>query len=456
MPVAYDPQELRASDLMLNSRTRGASPRFGLVCTPQPHRDLSPPERRWCLETKKPGDPWEPAPFNMSVIWRYQGELHPECLQRAARAIVERHAILGCTLEFVDCGWRFRANRAPPIGVNELDISKPNPVESAVMGVTGEFLFREFDFAVEGPLRVGYAQLGREEYIIAVAVHHAFADAYSKRILSFELAAFYDGFCRGTEAQLAPLPLTYFDYVISVEEWSRGAAATQVIEFWREQLHRAVPLKHTRAERLSGARFQLSVAASAKVREICSTMRVGVPVFWEAIHHWALSRLLGTEEVMTLSVDGGRKQPELTGVFGQFVNMYPLRSRLSDRLTFVDTLEQLQARKRESSPYRTLPYDLIAEQCPFEYAAAFGHLNYIPRQFFALPTFGPLSTCALPPGAKARFMYPYTIAIRDEPRFAVACGGHICAPFNPRDLSLALERIAMACVTDPQRPIERC
>lgn len=455
MPVVYDPEDLQISDRMLRARIRDPDNRFGLVCTRHSHRDLSPPERRWCLEAQKPADAWGPAVFNMSLIWRFKGNLRPEILQRAAEQVVQRHSILGCTLEFVEGGWRFRADRAPQVSVRELQGFDMDRGESSAMRAVSEHIYREFDFSIEGPLRVGYARVGDDDYIVAAAFHHSFADAYSKRILSFELAALYDSLDRGLESQLMPLPLSYLDYLRSVQEWITTPGAQEVARFWMRRLDGVMPLKHTRAEQVSRSSFCLAEEVSARVRQLCSTLRVGVHTFWEAAHHLVLRELAGRQDVATLSVDGGRRQEELIGVFGQFVNLYPCCSRLSDDLTFSDVVRNLQATNRESAPYRIVPYDLIADRCPFEYAASFGHLNFIPRQFFALPTFGPLASCELPAGTEGTFIYPYAISVRDEPRFLVRCTGHIREPFNVRELSLALERVAIACVSEPDLELAR-
>lgn len=450
MRVVYHPDEVYSADLRLRSRHHDLATRFGFVCTPHPPRLLSPPERRWCLETRRPGNGWEPVPFNMSVIWRYRGRLHPDLLQRAAEKIVARHAILGCTLEFVAGGWRFCANKAPPVAVRELTAIDSN-AECAAMSAVGEHVFREFDFAIEGPLRVGYARVGSDDYIIVVAFHHSFADAYSKRILSYELAAFYDCLGKGTEPQLTALPLTFFDYMWSMEEWKRGPRAKEVAEFWMRRIEGAVPLIHSRAEQLTVRLFHLPESVSARIRSLCDTLKIGAHVFWEAVHHLALRQLLGIGDIVTLSVDGGRRHPELAGVVGQFINLYPTRSQLSDRHTLLDAVEQLRAANRETSAYRMLPYDSIAERCPFEYAASFGQLNFIPRHFFALPAFGPLIPGAIPAGIRAGFIYPYAISVGDEPAFRVLCTGHIRTPFTTLDLCEALERVATECASDPYR-----
>jgi hypothetical protein len=453
MPVAFDPREMQMSDLTLQSRSKGVAATLGPMCTSHPRHRLSPVDRRWGLESKQPGDPWEPVPFNMKLAWRYQGRLHHELLQRAAERVADRHDILGCTLEFIDGGWRFRADRTPSILVRELEVPGANHREADALRAIGEHIHREFDFALEGPLRIGHAQVGEDDYIIGVAIHHSFADAYSKRILSFELAAFYDSPGMGVELEFASRPLSYLEYLLSVQEWSRGAHAQEVLEFWMGRLRRAVPLRQMRAEELSGASFRLPQELSDRVRQLCATIGIGAHVFWEAVHQVALRQLLETEDVVTLSVDGGRRQAELTGAFGQFINLYPCRSRLSSHLTFVEVMERLRAGNRESAPYRVIPYDLIADRCPFEYAASFGHLNFIPRQFFALPTFGSLCSVEGPPGTRARLIYPYAISVRDEPQFQVACGGHIREPFSPQDLSSSLERVAVACVADPNRQL---
>lgn len=364
--------------------------------------------------------------------------------------MVRRHSILNCTLTYLDGGWRYAANRASKIDLCVLDTGVTGTdAEADSLFTLNEFLFREFDLDKEGPLRIGCVRIALQDYFIGVAIHHSFTDVYSNRIFSFELAASYEALCGNRKPAHRQLPLDFFDYMTSVDEWAQGADAKAFIAYWLKYLQGAHLPQYRRTDELFGGVFTLPHALSGHVRAICAAERIGPNIFWEAVHHVALYRLLDSEDVTTLSVDVGRRQNELIGMMGQFVNLLPCRSRISAGLTLRKLMRELNRMHRESAPYRATPYDLIAERCEFSYASALGQLNFLPREFLPLPTLGAVQPTRLPHGARARIIYPYSVVVVDSSEFEVGCIGHVCEPFTIADMRAMLERAAISLAIEP-------
>lgn len=448
-------REMRKSELLLKLRsaqTSAADETSGPVCTPQPLRNISPLERRWGLEVRCPGVPWEPMSHNTGHAWRYKGNLNVGCLARAAEEMIRRHHILSRTLKYLDGGWRFVVRNTADFRVCRLDVAGGTDTEANAAEAVCNFFVRPFELDDEGPLRVGIAEISRDDYILCFVLHHAFTDVYSNRIFSYELAAMYEFYCHNQPSCLKEVPVSFLDYMISVEEWSKLPKAEKLLSYWERYLQGVHVPGYVREDEMVTGGFKLTASHSAMVRKLTLAERVATDLFWVATHQVTLYRLLQQDDVTTLSVDIGRRQRELVGSVGQYINLLPIRSRITTDLTLRNLLRRLRCSRQESSPYYSVPYDLIADRCSFPYASSIGNINFIPHEFHPLESFGPTSTRKRPEKKIARWViYPYVFGIYDGggPEFHVNWLGYVCKPFTSTELASMFERVAIALITNP-------
>jgi hypothetical protein len=446
--------DIRTSELMLLLRdghaTRDSA--FAPFCEPQPPQPVSPAERHWDHPFRPDAYAGEPFPLNAQLAWQFHGALDHECLERAAREVTRRHSILRCTLDSSHTERRFIADAAPELQLRRFVARDQRHIGR--MPEVSEFAWRPFELGAEGPLRLASIDISGDEHVIALALHHSFTDFYSTRILSHEITALYDAFRNGQSSPFPEPPLQFFDYLISIKKWCTSPRSRQHGTYWQEYMQGARGIEPTRGEVLAVRTCKQSMPVSEAIRSLCKSERVGLHMFWELAQHVALWRLLGTPDIATASIDVGRRQRELVGLIGRYINLLPNRSRIDADRSFRQLLREMSAARRSTTPYCSAPYHFIADRSPFDYASGVGALNYIPAELLPEEGFGAsFGRIRAPRPPAAWFQFPYVLMVLDGPETSVVGFGEIVKPFSVTELVDTLGHIVNAVTTAPDRSI---
>src|SRR5205807_3558623 len=111
-------------------------------------------------------------------------------------------------------------------GEQDLEVSRVAHLESS----TG------FDLS-RGPLvRVKLLQLGEEEHVLLVTMHHIVSDGWSVGILVREFSRLYEAYRKGEESPLEELKIQYGDFAVWQREWLQGEVLEEQLGYWRKQL----------------------------------------------------------------------------------------------------------------------------------------------------------------------------------------------------------------------------
>ena len=157
-------------------------------------RRLSAVQRRVLAADADPS--WGPVVVNMAGAVRVRGVLEPQRLARALKAVVRRHDVLhtkvrrrGAAVEletvFKPSDVQLGTVWCDAVGMAE----RLDEVRSAIC----ERVAQPFDLAREIPLRAFLFQIGAEDHVLALVVHHIAADAPSLKILLHETVQSYLG-----------------------------------------------------------------------------------------------------------------------------------------------------------------------------------------------------------------------------------------------------------------------
>ena len=196
-------------------------------------------ERLWLLDQLTPGL----TAYNASRVLRLVGPLDVAILQRALDAVVARHDVLRTQVRSVD------GEASPSIGL-------PRPVSLELAPIAGgtirslddavtriqQFLVQSFDLSSDLLLRGLLVELGPDDHVLALNVHHIASDGASRQLLLDELAAHYVGFATGADEPILEAPRFQFS---DVAAWQRSALSDDRLdaarEFWVGYLAGAPP-----------------------------------------------------------------------------------------------------------------------------------------------------------------------------------------------------------------------
>ncbi|MEV0356930.1 amino acid adenylation domain-containing protein [Nocardia sp. NPDC050697] len=329
---------------------RGARP--ALTAGPRPARiPLSPAQQRmWFLNRFDRGS----AAYTIPVAVRLRGAVRAEALTLAIADVVRRHEVLRTVYPETETGpvqVVLPASAVPEPTVRALDAAELRAALTALIAAP-------FDVTTEVPLRVALFELGADEWVLAMAIHHVSADGSSIAPLTRDLMVAYAARAAGAEPGWAPLPVQYADYSI----WQRellgaeddpGSVAAAQIAHWRsalaglpEQLELPADRPRPPVQSLAGSSVPVRIPAATHLALTELARAEGATLFMALHTAFAvlLARLAGTDDVAVGTPIAGRGDAVLDDLIGMFVNTLVLRTRVAPGERF----DAVLARQRES------------------------------------------------------------------------------------------------------------
>ncbi|MEA2119040.1 condensation domain-containing protein [Halovibrio sp. HP20-50] len=337
---------------------------------------LAPVQRRlWLVDrlASQAGDR-ERAAYNLPALFSLKGELNIEVLERTVNAIVARHEALRTHYPESESG--------EPIAVIEdqrnielpvLDCSDLSEREQQryLQDTFTEYANTPFDL-VTGPLiKAGLLRFGAQEHALVLVIHHIVFDGWSTSVFIREFASLYGELLEGKESGLPKLGIQYVDYAAWHEKALSGEAFEQSATFWRRYLSDAPPLStlpgdFARPSQVSHAGRALSMTLSSDLSQALNKLAAqhGTTLFTLLLASFQLlmHRQTRQHDLIVGTDVAGRSHPDVEPLIGFFVNVIPLRSRLSDgQIDFGHWLEHVQTSVLDAFDHQNVPFDRIVE-----------------------------------------------------------------------------------------------
>jgi hypothetical protein len=311
---------------------------------------------------------WEPASptFNGARAFRLRGRLEVDALRGAFETVLERHQSLRTIfsgdrepMQVVLERWSFE------LGVTDVENL------DALQPLLRELSREPFDLTSDLMLRATLVELGREDHVLLVVMHHIAADAHSDRVLFSELAECYAAACAGREPRLPELPIQYADFAVWQRERLQGAELERLTSYWARALEGAPELLRLPTDRPRPAvqqhegshhRFELERglgdALAALGREQGATFFMTMLAAFAVL----LYRLSGEEDVVIGSPIANRNDLELQSLIGFFTNTMALRVRLGGNPSFREVLARARATALGAYDHQDLPFEKVVEK----------------------------------------------------------------------------------------------
>jgi amino acid adenylation domain-containing protein len=311
----------------------------------------------------------ESVAYHLAMPMQICSDLDLPALRQSLQALVDRHATLRTTYDMVD---GVLVQLVAGAGVAALDTHDvPGVADDELRLMVDDDYRRKFDLARGPVFRASLFTRRADLHVLLLTVHHIAVDAWSMLLLVEELFAFYaEAIGRG--AVNLPRPeIEYTHYVRSQEAWLAGPEVDRLWSYWREKLAPPLAQLDLPTDRprptvatLAGASVQLETGAALTERVKDLARRNGTTPFVVllATFQVLLFRMSGIEDVVVGTPLFGRTRSELLRTVGNFVNSLPLRTRLSETMTFGDLIGQLRQTVLEAIDAQELPLPMLVQR----------------------------------------------------------------------------------------------
>ncbi|MFF2144924.1 amino acid adenylation domain-containing protein [Kitasatospora sp. NPDC058190] len=308
--------------------------------------------------------------YNLQTVLDLRGELDPEALRAAARAVLGRHDVLRAGFRSGAAGQSLQViPREVGLPFTELDVSglDPEQREAEIVRLTGRDLAARFDLAVPPLLRFTLIRVGEQEHRLLFTHHHILLDGWSAPMVMAELFELYER--RGDTSGLPPV-VPYRDYL----GWLAGQDREAAEKAWRtalDGLEEPTLLAPARAEREpvrpEGHEVRLSEEVTTALAE--QARRHGLTRNTVVQGAWALllAGLTGRDDVVFGETVSGRpaELPGAETMVGLFINTLPVRVRIGRGDTLLSLLNRLQDQQLELLPHKYLGLAEIQQYAGF-------------------------------------------------------------------------------------------
>ena len=316
----------------------------------------------WFLHQLAPGSP----AYTITYAGRISGDLDVSALERAAQALVDRHAILRTTytvrdgqpLQLVHPQWPVRIARHD-LGPDDLELDEWLRRESN----------RPFDLQTGSVLRLTLLRRAPDEHVLVLAVHHIAVDFWSIDIILDELRLLYAAE-HGSEPP-PPCPQRYVDYADQQVRMVEGAEGERLWQYWSRQLAGELPNLRLPIDRPRPAvqtyrgavhRITLDGRLTAGLKEV--GRRAGATPYMTLFAAYAtlLHRYSGRDDLLIGSPFGCRDQAGLDSLVGYIANPVVLRADLQGDPTFTSLLGRVKETVLGALAHQEYPFMLLVER----------------------------------------------------------------------------------------------
>ncbi len=326
-------------------------------------------QRLWFIYQLEPST----SAYNIPTAVRLNGSLDSMALRRTLNEVVRRHEILRTYYRMVDGQPVQLVGPPPDLKLDLMDLSglAESERESRVLELAAEEARKSFDLTRGPLLRAGLVQLGPEEHVLLLTVHHIVSDGWSQGVLVREVGTLYKAFSEGKESPLEELPVQYADFAYWQRNWLAGEVLDKHLAYWRRQLAGdlpalELPIDRPRPEVQSFRGATLTVTLPLSLRESLGLVcrREGVTLFMLLLAAFKvlLCRYTGQDEIVIGAPIANRNRIEIENLIGFFVNTLVLRTDLSGDPGFTDLLARVRKVTLEAYAHQDMPFELIVEE----------------------------------------------------------------------------------------------
>ncbi|MDB5365630.1 MAG: non-ribosomal peptide synthetase module, partial [Rhodospirillales bacterium] len=302
--------------------------------------------------------------YLIPLALRLRGPLDVASLRAALGELVTRHQALRTVFPDDD---EPRVQLLPP---TQFDLGLRRCSDAELKATLLAEATRPFRLQDEPPFRAALLQLGDDDHVLSLTLHHIAADGWSVAILGDELRALYAAHRCGRRPELPEPRVQYADYAAWQTGWMQSDESVRAMQYWRDTLagapcRLALPLdrKRPRLQTYQGAtaHFTLGTETTDALRHLAREAGTTLHAVLLAGYAALLARLGDCDELVIGTAVANRTRSETERTIGLFVNSLPIRCDLRGAPDAPTLSARLQAAMLAAQAHQELPFERIVD-----------------------------------------------------------------------------------------------
>nr|WP_295875043.1 non-ribosomal peptide synthetase [uncultured Chitinophaga sp.] len=365
--VAVNNPEATIQELIFMAMPPAAPPASFKGTAPAESHCSEHQRRLWFIDQFEKNNLYEHSPVyhNLPLVVKIAGPLEVTALNAAARKQLAGHAILRSRI--------ITRNSEPFLVVSDAPVDDVRyrvwPAcsdEKEVVAGCEAIIDMPFNIDEDQLVRFDHVCYDTDKYLLIITAHHLVADRASLVTLFNGLMNDYHAFSIGTVAVTSePLP-QYAEYAAWQLAMPAEAQAAPLF-YWKNTLKDAPilyldtdqPREHIHIYKSAFAKRKLTTAVSEKLRAWCREKQIAPSEFLFAAFNALLFRYTGSEEIVTGTFAGNRKQDELRPLIGPLSNLVTLKINANADMAFEALLRNVSAGYHDAVRFADVPFEKV-------------------------------------------------------------------------------------------------
>ncbi|MCI3928703.1 non-ribosomal peptide synthetase [Streptomyces sp. AN091965] len=323
-------------------------------------------ERLWFLDQLSPGESGYLTPFSR----RLDGPVDADLLERALRAVAERHPVLRSRIDAGSGTPVPVVEAATSVRLERVDLSGAPDAERAAEAAVATMLNTPMDLTAAPWLRAALFALGEGSALFHVQVHHIAFDGISRGLFERELSAQYRALAGGRPALELPPGQDYAAHAARQRAALGPAEREEFLAGWRTALDGAPHVLELPSDRPRPARpgpragrvdFVIPEEVTAALYRVAQAHRTTLFCVGLAAYQHLLGRYADARDVLVGVPFAGREDPEAEQAIGFFTHSVPLRGELAGSPSLDALTRQARDRVLEAMDLQELPLEQLVD-----------------------------------------------------------------------------------------------
>jgi len=304
----------------------------------------------------------ESTAYNLPSIDKLEGKLDRQRLEKAFKALINRHESLRTSFEMKDGESIQGIHNQVDFEIEDYDLATGGKIHhSSFIKTPNRSFIRPFDLAHAPLFRIGLIKLP-EVYLLMFDMHHIVTDGFSIGIFIKDLMAFY----RGTD--VPPLRLQYKDFAQWQQHRLTSGKLKKQEEYWLNHFSGQLPVLNmpydyprppVRSYEGDVVHFHFEEELTRDLNRLARETGATLYIILLAIYNVLLSKYTRQEEIIVGATIAGRNHEDLKDIIGLMLETLAIRNYPEGDKTFLEFLAEvketsLKAYENQGYPFREL------------------------------------------------------------------------------------------------------